>query len=199
MVHAVGGLRDTVKPFNPFEKSGTGGLAAAAAAALLLGGGLLSAAGGLRRQAGRAARNRRRRRPERARFGMPSRARGLDLRRCGRAGRSRPRARPHPPAGWTFDFADAGRFRSALGDALYTYREHRESFRGLQERGMQQDLSWEHAAELYEDVLVQVGGPCWFEVFVRGVRCERANIGVEKESGAGWGAPLACPFAAALG
>ena len=27
--------------------------------------------------------------------------------------------------------------------------------RGLQERGMQQDLSWEHAAELYEDVLVQ--------------------------------------------
>lgn len=27
--------------------------------------------------------------------------------------------------------------------------------RGLQERGMQQDLSWEHAAELYEDVLLQ--------------------------------------------
>lgn len=27
--------------------------------------------------------------------------------------------------------------------------------RRLQQRGMQQDLSWEHAAELYEDVLVQ--------------------------------------------
>ncbi|KAL4447598.1 hypothetical protein ABPG75_004817 [Micractinium tetrahymenae] len=80
IVHAVGGLRDTVKPFNPFESSGTG---------------------------------------------------------------------------WTFEFADSGRFRNAIGDALYTFREHRNSFRGLQERGMQQDLSWEHAAELYEDVLLQ--------------------------------------------
>ncbi|EFN59970.1 hypothetical protein CHLNCDRAFT_6734, partial [Chlorella variabilis] len=80
VVHSVGGLRDTVKPFNPFEKSGTG---------------------------------------------------------------------------WTFEMADAGRFRNALGDALYTFREHRDSFRGLQERGMEQDLSWEHAAEQYEDVLLQ--------------------------------------------
>ena len=28
VVHAVGGLRDTVKPFNPFENAGTGGRAA---------------------------------------------------------------------------------------------------------------------------------------------------------------------------
>jgi starch synthase len=27
--------------------------------------------------------------------------------------------------------------------------------RGIQLRGMQQDLSWDHAAEQYEDVLVQ--------------------------------------------
>lgn len=62
---------------------------------------------------------------------------------------------PDAHAGWTFEFADSGRFRTAIGDALYTFREHRDSFRGLQERGMQQDLSWEHAAELYEDVLLQ--------------------------------------------
>lgn len=80
IVHAVGGLRDTVRPFNPFEGTGTG---------------------------------------------------------------------------WTFEWADAGAFQRAMGDALYTYREHRDSFRGLQVRGMDQDLSWEHAAQLYEEVLLQ--------------------------------------------
>ena len=80
IVHAVGGLRDTVQPFNPFENAGTG---------------------------------------------------------------------------WTFEWADASAFQRAMGDALYTYREHRESFRGLQTRGMEQDLSWQHAAELYEEVLVE--------------------------------------------
>ena len=80
VVHAVGGLRDTVKPFNPFENTGTG---------------------------------------------------------------------------WTFEWSDAGAFRNAMGDALYTYREHKDSFKGLMVRGMEQDLSWEHAAEQYEDVLVQ--------------------------------------------
>lgn len=78
VVHAVGGLRDTVIPFNPFENSGTG---------------------------------------------------------------------------WTFEWADSSAFQRAMGDALYTYREHKESFQGLQIRGMEQDLSWQHAAELYEDVL----------------------------------------------
>ena len=80
VVHAVGGLRDTVKPFNPFENSGTG---------------------------------------------------------------------------WTFEWADAGAFKHAMGDALYTYREHKDSFKGLMVRGMEQDLSWEHAAAQYEDVLVE--------------------------------------------
>lgn len=97
VVHSVGGLRDTVKPFNPFEKSGTGeqGLAAAACRLLLA---LLP-------------------------LGQPP-APALLL-------RSSP---PHMPAarhiaGWTFEMADAGRFRNALGDALYTFREHRDSFR----------------------------------------------------------------------
>ena len=78
VVHAVGGLRDTVQPFNPYDNSGTG---------------------------------------------------------------------------WTFEWADSSAFQRAIGDALYTYRDHRESFHGLQVRGMEQDLSWQHAAELYEGIL----------------------------------------------
>ncbi|KAK9844059.1 hypothetical protein WJX81_003138 [Elliptochloris bilobata] len=79
VVHAVGGLRDTVTPFDPHSNSGTG---------------------------------------------------------------------------WTFDWADSGAFRGALGNALYTYRDYRREFEGVQQRGMAQDLSWDHAAELYEEVLV---------------------------------------------
>ena len=75
----VGGLRDTVKPYNPYENSGTG---------------------------------------------------------------------------WTFDWADAGNFRDAIGNALYTFREFRDSFEGIQKRGMQQDLSWDNAAEKYEEMLL---------------------------------------------
>ena len=44
--------------------------------------------------------------------------------------------------------------RDAMGNAIYTYRQFRESFRGVQLRGMQQDLSWDKAAEQYEQVLV---------------------------------------------
>lgn len=79
VVHAVGGLRDTVKPYNPYDNSGTG---------------------------------------------------------------------------WTFEWADAGNFRDAVGNALYTYREFRDSFEALQKRGMEQDLSWDNAAQNYEEVLL---------------------------------------------
>ncbi|XP_051192668.1 soluble starch synthase 2-2, chloroplastic/amyloplastic [Lolium perenne] len=57
--------------------------------------------------------------------------------------------------GWTFDRADAGRMIDALGHCLNTYWNYKESWRGLQARGMSQDLSWDHAAELYENVLVK--------------------------------------------
>ncbi|KAG2661528.1 soluble starch synthase 2-2, chloroplastic/amyloplastic isoform X1 [Panicum virgatum] len=57
--------------------------------------------------------------------------------------------------GWTFDRAEANRMIDALGHCLNTYRNYKESWRGLQARGMAQDLSWDHAAELYEDVLVK--------------------------------------------
>ncbi|MEW5317297.1 MAG: hypothetical protein WDW38_008608 [Sanguina aurantia] len=80
IVHAVGGLKDTVSPFNPYENSGTG---------------------------------------------------------------------------WTFDRAEAYKLRETMATALYTYREQRESFLGIQRRGMAQDLSWDKAAQQYEDVLVE--------------------------------------------
>lgn len=79
VVHAVGGLRDTVTPFNPFENAGTG---------------------------------------------------------------------------WTFSPAEADRMNEAVGNAVYTYRSFPDSFRGIQLRGMAQDLSWEVAAQKYEDVML---------------------------------------------
>jgi starch synthase len=57
--------------------------------------------------------------------------------------------------GWTFPRADPQPMREAIGNALSTYRQHRSSFRDIQKRGMSQDLSWDHAAQLYEDVLVE--------------------------------------------
>lgn len=79
VVHAVGGLRDTVQPFNPFNESGHG---------------------------------------------------------------------------WTFDRAEANKLIHALGNCLLTYRQYKKSWEGLQRRGMAQDLSWDNAAEKYEEVLV---------------------------------------------
>ncbi|RLN09249.1 soluble starch synthase 2-2, chloroplastic/amyloplastic-like [Panicum miliaceum] len=57
--------------------------------------------------------------------------------------------------GWTFDRAEANRMIDALGHCLNTYRNYKKSWRGLQARGMAQDLSWDHAAELYEVLLVK--------------------------------------------
>ncbi|RLM54345.1 soluble starch synthase 2-3, chloroplastic/amyloplastic-like [Panicum miliaceum] len=57
--------------------------------------------------------------------------------------------------GWTFDRAEPNKLIEALGHCLDTYRKYKESWRGIQARGMSQDLSWDHAAELYEKVLVK--------------------------------------------
>ncbi|TKY45545.1 Granule-bound starch synthase 2 [Spatholobus suberectus] len=56
--------------------------------------------------------------------------------------------------GWTFDSADAGKLVNALGNCLWTYREYKKSWEGLQRRGMTQDLSWDNAAQQYEEVLI---------------------------------------------
>uniref|UniRef100_A0A0E0M7Y8 starch synthase n=2 Tax=Oryza punctata TaxID=4537 RepID=A0A0E0M7Y8_ORYPU len=79
VVHAVGGLRDTVEHYNPYEESGLG---------------------------------------------------------------------------WTFEKAEANRLIDALGHCLNTYRNYKTSWEGLQKRGMMQDLSWDNAAKLYEEVLL---------------------------------------------
>jgi starch synthase len=85
IVHAVGGLRDTVAPFNPFENSGTG---------------------------------------------------------------------------WTFSSADSWNLNEAVTNAVTTYRDYPESFRAIQLRAMAQDLSWELAAEKYEDIMLAAKCAC---------------------------------------
>ncbi|GJP42415.1 hypothetical protein CLOM_g1980 [Closterium sp. NIES-68] len=57
--------------------------------------------------------------------------------------------------GWTFDHAEVGGLVHALGNAIYTYRDYRDSWRRLQRRGMAQDLSWDAAAMQYEEILVE--------------------------------------------
>ena len=56
--------------------------------------------------------------------------------------------------GWTFEWADSGNFRNAMGNAMYTWREYRDTFRDIQQRGMTQDLTWDNAAAQYEEVLL---------------------------------------------
>jgi len=79
VVHAVGGLRDTVQQFNPFDNTGTG---------------------------------------------------------------------------WAFDRADSQCLRDSVHNALDTYRHFRPTFNQLAKRGMEQDLSWDHAAVQYEETMV---------------------------------------------
>ena len=62
--------------------------------------------------------------------------------------------------GWTFDSAETHKLIDAMGHAIRTYRDHRDSFRGIQARGFERDLSWDHAAELYEDRFIDAKY-CW--------------------------------------
>lgn len=79
VVHAVGGLRDTVQPFDPYNETGHG---------------------------------------------------------------------------WTFSRAEVNELIHALGNCFLTYREYKGSWDGLRRRGMSRDLSWDSAAQNYEEVLV---------------------------------------------
>ncbi|PKA56771.1 Starch synthase 2, chloroplastic/amyloplastic [Apostasia shenzhenica] len=56
--------------------------------------------------------------------------------------------------GWTFDRAEAGKLIDAMGNCLNTYWNYKNSWEGLQRRGMMQDLSWDNAAQRYEEVLL---------------------------------------------
>ena len=54
--------------------------------------------------------------------------------------------------GWTFSPCSTEAFISVLSYSLQTFREHPDTFRGLQERGMLRDFSWNKAAEQYEQI-----------------------------------------------
>ena len=54
--------------------------------------------------------------------------------------------------GWTFAPPDVPAMLGAVDLALTTYREHRESWEELIRNGMRQDLSWNRAAEQYEQI-----------------------------------------------
>jgi len=64
----------------------------------------------------------------------------------------------HAGTGWTFDSAEAHKLREATAAAMHTFRQFQPSFLALARRGMAQDLSWDNAAEAYEQVGGQGGG-----------------------------------------
>ena len=54
--------------------------------------------------------------------------------------------------GWTFTPCTVEAFIAMLGNVLETYREHLDSFRALQHRGMERNSSWDKAAAEYEQI-----------------------------------------------
>ena len=54
--------------------------------------------------------------------------------------------------GWTFTPCTTEAFIAALANSLETFREHPDSFRALQERGMNRNSSWDKAAAEYEQI-----------------------------------------------
>ena len=56
--------------------------------------------------------------------------------------------------GWTFEKAEPGAMIHAIGNALWTYREFKDSWSAMQKRAMSQDLSWDNAAIQYEEVML---------------------------------------------
>ncbi|KAH9306696.1 hypothetical protein KI387_011100, partial [Taxus chinensis] len=56
--------------------------------------------------------------------------------------------------GWAFKPAEASALIHALGNALWTYHDFKQSWIALQKRCMSQDLSWDNAAQQYEEVFL---------------------------------------------
>jgi len=57
--------------------------------------------------------------------------------------------------GWQFDEAVTHKFIDTLGYAIGTFRDHPAAFKRIMANGMSQDLSWELAAERYEQKLIE--------------------------------------------
>jgi len=60
--------------------------------------------------------------------------------------------------GWSFWDASGDALAQALRWALLTLRDHPASFRGVVQRGMSQDLSWDRAAQAYEALFEEAIG-----------------------------------------
>eukprot|EP00899_Mesostigma_viride_P010164 jgi/Mesvir1/19149/Mv01172-RA.1 len=56
--------------------------------------------------------------------------------------------------GWVFGHCNTGAMIDATGNALNTYFNFRDSFEAIRQRCMSQDFSWDQAAQLYEQVLI---------------------------------------------
>lgn len=54
--------------------------------------------------------------------------------------------------GWTFSPLEKESMLAALRNAIRTYRDYKDSWKGLMKRGMERDYSWENAAAQYEQV-----------------------------------------------
>jgi starch synthase len=57
--------------------------------------------------------------------------------------------------GWTFAPAAIEPMVAAVSSAVSLFREDPDKWRALQLRGMEQDVSWERAAQQYELVLTE--------------------------------------------
>ena len=53
--------------------------------------------------------------------------------------------------GWAFPTFSVEGLVEAMGWALYTFRGHKDAWRGIQRRGMERDFSWDRSARLYRD------------------------------------------------
>lgn len=57
--------------------------------------------------------------------------------------------------GWTFAPAAIEPMVAAVSSAVHLYREEPDKWQALQLRGMSLDVSWERAAQQYEQVLTE--------------------------------------------
>jgi starch synthase len=57
--------------------------------------------------------------------------------------------------GWSYEGTESHDLIDSISNAVGTYRDHRDSFLGIAQRGMERDSRWSSAAEAYEKVIVQ--------------------------------------------
>ncbi len=56
--------------------------------------------------------------------------------------------------GWSFRRPAVSGLTIALGNAIWTYRNFKKTWTAIEQHGMSQDLSWDNAAQQYQEVLL---------------------------------------------